>query len=101
MSTQKATLLSLTFQKEAEKRAKIGVLYNIMPVLGVDLHSFTKNISIFSGNDAYVFPKTCLCFSENISIISESAADKSPTSVKLMENSVKSTLFTARFRSFF
>jgi hypothetical protein len=29
-----------------------------MPVSGVDLHSFTKNMLMFSGNDAYVFPKT-------------------------------------------
>jgi hypothetical protein len=45
-----------------------------MTVLRGDLHSFTKNTAIFSGNDAYVFPKSMQCFSENISIISESDA---------------------------
>jgi hypothetical protein len=80
--------------------AKIGVLYNIMPVLRGDLHSFTKNISIFSGNDAYDFPKRLQCFPENISIISESGTRESLISVKLVENFVKSTLFIARFLSF-
>jgi hypothetical protein len=54
-----------------------------MPVLMGDLHSFTKNTSIFSGNDAYVFPKSMPSFSENISIISENDARESLTSVKL------------------
>jgi hypothetical protein len=45
-----------------------------MTVLRGDLHSFTKNIGIFSGNDAYVFLKSMPCFSENISIISENGA---------------------------
>jgi hypothetical protein len=85
----------------------MGVFYNFMAVLMVDLHSFTKNRGVFpemmlmlSRNDAYVFPKTMQCFSENISIISENESVESLTSVRLIENSVKSILFMGCFLSF-
>jgi hypothetical protein len=54
-----------------------------MPVLDVDLHSFTKNISIIPPNDADHFPKTPPCFPEIISIISKTDAEKCPAFVKL------------------
>jgi hypothetical protein len=54
-----------------------------MPVLRGRLHSFTKNISVFSGNDADHFPKTWPCFPKIISIIFKSDAGKSSELVKI------------------
>jgi hypothetical protein len=62
----------------------MGRFYNFMTVLEGDSRSFTKNIAVFSGNDAYVFPETLQCFSEIISIISESDARESLRSVKVV-----------------
>jgi hypothetical protein len=83
MSTKTAILLSLTFSKRGKKGAKKVVLYNIMPILRVDSHSFTKNTSIFTGNDAGHFPKTWPCFPKIISIIFKSDAGKSSELVKI------------------